>query len=36
MSTSTEKLKVIKNIKGVDSYSKNPIIDSLIKQKLSA
>jgi hypothetical protein len=33
---STDKLKVIKSLKGADSYSRNPIIDSLIRQKLSA
>jgi len=33
---STDKLKVLKKIKGVDSYSKNPIIDSMIKHKLQS
>ena len=33
---STEKLKILKKLKGIDSYSKNPIIDSLIKQKLQS
>lgn len=32
----SEKAKIVKNIKGIDHYSKNPIIDSLIKQKLQA
>ena len=31
---SVEKLKIFKKMKGADNYSKNPIIDSLIRQKL--
>jgi hypothetical protein len=33
---SVEKLKIFKKLKGGDPYSKNPIIDSLIKQKLQS
>lgn len=33
---SVEKLKIFKKLKGADAYSKNPIIDSLIKQKLQS
>lgn len=33
---SVEKLKIFKKIKGNDAYSKNPILDSLIKQKLQS
>ena len=32
----SDSLKMLKSLKGADSYSKNPIIDSLIKQKLKS
>lgn len=33
---SFEKLKIFKKVKGADNYTKNPIIDSLIRQKLQS
>ena len=33
---SVEKLKIFKKLKGSEAYSHNPIIDSLIRQKLSS
>jgi hypothetical protein len=33
---SSDRLKIAKSIRNVDNYSKNPIIDSLIKQKLQS